>query len=526
MDIHNDEPTQQDELGRDAYVNALTEVATTCETPLVIGIYGRWGSGKTTLLRLIHDRIAQYDNSRVVWFDAWQHQFDDHPALALVHTISDQLGIKTSVKKILYALARGLSGWALKATTALPLTDVHQALQAYEEQSFLVREASIQLRKHFEELIAKVQDGRNGPSQRIIVFIDDLDRCLLENILGVLEALKLYLNVCGCVYFLGVDRKALERSIEYHYKDVKIDEVSYLDKIVQLPFSIPPMEPQFAISYIQSCLSTGFKSVSGPQVEKCVDLLHKGLARNPRTIKRFINTLMLNFALAKETIQHPRLDVLVALLLVQYSNPEFYGKFANQPLLVKALTGEIDSDELDNDLKRDVEELKMIMSNVTLPSIDEISKYIYLTRLRLTSVSETDFYFRYDHKGFYTEIGLKKLLHEEKEIGDNERILDCLLLFDTPQQHTWLVTTQKRLICILDDEQTRRLRTVVQWKMDVNRIRPESIKAYKSGTGRNVVELGHQYPWLYSMDLHPTPEKLEKAIRQMIEDAINWENVT
>ena len=62
--------------------------------------------------------------------------------------------------------------------------------------------------------------------------------------LALLEALKLYLNLDGCVYFLGVDREALERSVRYHYKDTEISETSYLDKIVQLPFTIPPVAPE------------------------------------------------------------------------------------------------------------------------------------------------------------------------------------------------------------------------------------------------------------------------------------------
>jgi len=48
----------------------------------------------------------------------------------------------------------------------------------------------------------------------------------------MMEALKLYLNLPGFVYFLGVDRSALERSISHRYGDGAVAEIQYLDKIV------------------------------------------------------------------------------------------------------------------------------------------------------------------------------------------------------------------------------------------------------------------------------------------------------
>ncbi|HEX4700920.1 MAG TPA: P-loop NTPase fold protein, partial [Pseudonocardiaceae bacterium] len=186
--IWNDEPAVVDLLDRAQFARALAYVGTTCETPLVIGVYGTWGIGKTSLLRLIKGRVDQENSARTVWFDAWQHQFDENPAVALLHTMVDELGLGDEGKRLLYVIASALGGAALKATKLITAKDVHEIEERYEVERFLIREKQVRLRKHFAELLN--QATKNGEI-RLVFFIDDLDRCVPEQVLRVLEALKL-----------------------------------------------------------------------------------------------------------------------------------------------------------------------------------------------------------------------------------------------------------------------------------------------------------------------------------------------
>lgn len=191
-----------------------------------------------------------------------------------------------------------------------------------------------------------------------------------------------------------------------------------------------------------------------------------------------------------------------------------YDRLAIQPHLMYVLTGDTDDQALEEEFVADVQKLRRILSDVHLQDIDEIPKYIYLTRLAY--IFDDDKYFRYDSGDFYTEKGLEKYLIDEKVIGDEERIIQSLLLYETPQQHTWLVTTEKYLICLLDEEWTQKYRTVIQWKMDIHSFPLEKIKAYQIKNGTNVVELGRQAPYLYSEKLYSKPKELEEAIRRLI----------
>jgi ribosomal protein L7/L12 len=324
--IWNDEPSSIDGLDRSNMAKAIHNVITQCDTPLVIGLYGTWGIGKTSLMKLVELELERSGEVVTVWFDAWQHQFDENPAVALLHTMVDDLRLGEEGRRLLFAIASALGEIALKRTAGVSTKDLQQLQEQYEEQRFAIREKQIRLRKYFEELLQRASG--NG-SVRIVFFIDDLDRCLPENILSVLEALKLFLNMPGCVYVLGVDRQALEASIRRKYPDSPaVNEAEYLDKIVQLPFIIPNVPPRAAKTYIESLLPADLQAAA--------KLLVDGIGQNPRQIKRFVNSLVLNSQLALVG-DSAALDarILAAVLLIQLRNIDAYKELTLNPDLLK-----------------------------------------------------------------------------------------------------------------------------------------------------------------------------------------------
>ena len=87
---------------------------------------------------------------------------------------------------------------------------------------------------------------------RIVLFVDDLDRCVTNgrNVM-VLEAIQLLLNIPGApiVVFLAIDTRIMATSIEaYMGKSLNVDDAmisghEYLEKIIQLPFCLPEPPP-------------------------------------------------------------------------------------------------------------------------------------------------------------------------------------------------------------------------------------------------------------------------------------------
>lgn len=329
--IHNDEPTELDGLHRTECVKALAQIARTCATPLVVGLFGTWGTGKTSLMRQIEKELKKTGDQSVatVQFDAWRHQFDDNPVLGLLHAMYRDLNLKSNeeVKNILLAIGTALSTVILRECTGLKPEDIALPMKVHEEQRFQVREARARLREEFSRLLEKAL----GKSERLVVFIDDLDRCAPDRMIALLEALKLYLDLPKCVYFLAVDRQPVERAIAERYPAFSSSQASYLDKMVQLPFDIPPVERRNIQAFIQPLLHKDFHD--------CISLLEAGLAENPRRIKRFANALNVKRILAEAgTIKHFNGRLLAVVALIEFLDRSLFLRLATEPELLARVT--------------------------------------------------------------------------------------------------------------------------------------------------------------------------------------------
>lgn len=214
---------------------------------LSIGISGGWGVGKSSMVKLIEadlrTRIAQSEGHEAgsrsllfVNFNAWLYQGHDDAKAALMEEIANALMIRakqqqTSVQKGMNLLKRidvfrgiwMLGELAVTAYTGMPVgalarsgknlfdrltdgdvseDDVEAAKTAVKEQSGAAkgllkpeeRQTPPQMihtiRQQFEELLEDL-------NLTLVVFVDDLDRCLPPTVIGTLEAMRLFLFMKG-----------------------------------------------------------------------------------------------------------------------------------------------------------------------------------------------------------------------------------------------------------------------------------------------------------------------------------------
>jgi hypothetical protein len=145
--------------------------------------------------------------------------------------------------------------------------------------------------KHFESAVDEIPTIKQKLSEmigdgRLIVFIDDLDRCHVDNTIGILEAIKLFLNANGAVFVVAVDMTSLERAWDLRYRvqtTAKIEGKNYLDKIFQLKLSLPPKDKDAMRNYI-NWLASSLPDALGR-------VIAEGCPPNPRTIKRILNLI-------------------------------------------------------------------------------------------------------------------------------------------------------------------------------------------------------------------------------------------
>jgi hypothetical protein len=99
------------------------------------------------------------------------------------------------------------------------------------------------LRRDLETFAAILDKEGDGGLERIVLYIDDLDRCPPAVVIKVLEAIHLLVALPVFVVVVAVDPRWLHKAIRHHYAAMLPDESSsdYLEKIFQIPFQLSPM---------------------------------------------------------------------------------------------------------------------------------------------------------------------------------------------------------------------------------------------------------------------------------------------
>lgn len=329
-----DEPTTDDHLGYDVYADGLVDLITTCETPFTIGIHGRWGTGKTSLMQMIKETLDAHESKRklirTVWFNPWQFQFEESAIIPFLHAIREEAvkGNWVPISRLnstkIFSIIGSLAGEAvLRATTGgtVSMESILKQGLAFEEKYFEMKTVAQRLRENFSAAVDALVDKAKG--SRLVLFIDDLDRCLPEFVLKTLESIKLFLNVPKCVFVVALDPDVVRRAIAERYGEGSDrDTRDYLDKIIQLPFFIPPMPDVRVEGFVRSLSSDR-------DLQKYLRIVIEGVERNPRHVKRFLNSFVLHDLLAQRIgIDDYNKQILAKLLVVQFRWPLLLQNFS------------------------------------------------------------------------------------------------------------------------------------------------------------------------------------------------------
>lgn len=254
--------------------------------------------------------------------------------------------------------------------------------------------------------------------KKLVILIDDLDRCLPDVAIDTLEAVRLFMFTNETAFVVAADESMIRYAVKKHFPDM-VDEKNkynagidfsnkYLEKLIQVPFRIPTLGEVEACNYIMllmvgSALSEDnrnfqalcaevlrrfqkpwdVKFLSVTEVSKILEadyqnaenkvltatqighLLARNTDGNPRKIKRFINMLLLRFEIATNRGFGSEIEmaVLAKMMLAEYYAPNFY----------KALPVHLTSDGIWKEAKATKELLEREITEVEMSSADAVS---------------------------------------------------------------------------------------------------------------------------------------------------------
>jgi hypothetical protein len=164
-----------------------------------------------------------------------------------------------------------------------------------------------------------------GPA-RVVVYIDDLDRCPPRRVVQVLEAVQLLVKTPLFIAVLAIDERYITRALEQFYKGVLLRHGSpsgtdYLEKIIQLPYRVRPIMANTLETYLRAQVviqdnatgGTKFSELSRQEFNLLLDCC-KQVDLSPRTLKRLTNVYKLFKIVCRTRGTKPSLQVQQAIL--------------------------------------------------------------------------------------------------------------------------------------------------------------------------------------------------------------------
>ena len=274
----SDNETTEDLLGFRVHSDLICDLISDEELlPITIGLFGDWGSGKSSLLKIIKEQLDGDSDTLVLHYNGWVFEGYDDAKAALLESIvkgfeeNKSIGNRVQSKtKELYKSIKwmrvlgfsmknivvpGASAFMTQGASLIPFLvskfqnmdpeklgnqltsdEAGDVLNSFidkknAEPEMLVRE----FRGQFAELIE--ESGIN----KLVVLIDDLDRCTPDRIVENLEAIKLFLNVEKTAFVIGADPRIVRHAIHFRYQSESkslsdesriVDD--YLEKLIQV----------------------------------------------------------------------------------------------------------------------------------------------------------------------------------------------------------------------------------------------------------------------------------------------------
>ncbi|HAT1757208.1 TPA: NTPase KAP [Legionella pneumophila] len=405
----SDQETKVDLLNNEAIARTIVRlISGTSERPMTIGVHGDWGAGKSSVLEMIDEAFSKNEQILCIKFNGWQFQGFEDAKIAVVEGIVTELianrslltNAKEEVKNILRRIdwlkaAKKVGGFAFTAFTGIPTVDqLHNIIDTVKSKlsdpaTLATKENAEQAIELFSNLL-KDGDSRSVPKEinefrkafsdllekakidRLIVLIDDLDRCLPETAIETLEAIRLFVFLPNTAFIVGADEAMIEYAVRHHFPDLPESSSSqgyarsYLEKLIQVPMRIPALgetETQIYVTLLligsrlgenssefQKLLQLGREALCKPWEGKGIDsskikdilgdksadisdllllseqispILSAGTKGNPRQIKRFLNALHLRLQVSADRGfgDNIRADILAKIMLAELFLP-------------------------------------------------------------------------------------------------------------------------------------------------------------------------------------------------------------
>ena len=342
------ERLDEDRLQRGAFALSIAQAITTWhgDDSLVMALYGGWGDGKSSVKGMVVDAMKQDKDTCpfIVHFNPWEWAGQNQLAQVFFNEIGKQIthqGTGRDKKraeecgrrmqklgKYLNLTGAFMTPLGYAANVAFPFASIvtDAAAKALEKSGELAKQAAevVQEQKGRGDttLLAvksELKKALTALERNVVVLLDDVDRLAADEIKLLFQLIKANSDFPNLIFFLFFQRDVIERALGRTIRTGAGKD--YLEKIVQVPLSLPHIQRPLLVGFMESKLRELLsrrgleKSFDWPRF---VELWRKGLGgyfQNVRDVVRFFGTFEFQVAAFSDPAEFDPVDLLALEVL-------------------------------------------------------------------------------------------------------------------------------------------------------------------------------------------------------------------
>ena len=372
-----------DKLRRVDISGKFSSLIENINTPSIVALDGEWGSGKSFFLKCWTGEHLESqrgeNNDQIVYFDAFKHDYLDDPFVSLTGTVIDRIWTEKDEsldknierKKKLQKIAMVVGKSAARITLAYATCGISEIISSSEISETLkfagkkvldeasqganeyidsdqnskevdklwdIHYAKISAMEKFRTTLKEIIEPENNNPIKLIIIIDELDRCRPDYALSVLEIIKHFFNIKGICFILGVNLSGLENSVRARYGD-RIDASEYLQKFYSYKVRLPDQTngTPNCIHYFDHLFKT-----ADPLIQEKTKNYHNNIKKylknyifeSPMTLRMieriFTSLILVPHSEINSSSYGNTIDIdhrtLIALIIINICAPEIYEK--------------------------------------------------------------------------------------------------------------------------------------------------------------------------------------------------------
>ncbi len=251
---------EKDILNRVEELDILYKIISNAQGPYTIAIDAKWGTGKTAFTKMLQSKLGEEIKS--AYINVWEADYNSDPMIALISELKQIVDSKTyqtlkdtflKFSKIIVPATIDIAvGGVIKSEKIAEA--ISKATKGILEDRIDSYEKELESIKELKRELSKATEKANN--NKIVIFIDELDRCRPTYALDFLERVKHFFDLKGFIFILSIDQTQLIESIKSVYGN-NFDSEHYLKRFVDFFFYL---EPKISKKYILKIIeASGFE---------------------------------------------------------------------------------------------------------------------------------------------------------------------------------------------------------------------------------------------------------------------------